>query len=124
MGIVIKCYKFHQSVVRILSQRVISLEILKCTIIFYQNDYLISVVCRYDRSTGVFTLPSDGAGLYYFYVHVLVDAGEYAYFNLKRNNEILCSMKGDNNGNGDDNDTGTCAATVMLNEGKKYKSLN
>ena len=86
----------------------------------YQNDSLISVICRYNPSTGEFTAPPGGAGLYYFYVHAQVDHGEYARFNLKRNSETLCTLEGDNSQNGaDDYDTGTCAATAMLNEGKK-----
>ena len=81
---------------------------------------LIFVICRYDSSIGVFTVSSGHAGLYYFYVHVLVDEGEFARFGLKRNDEKLCGLVGDNNNTGaGDFATGTCATTVMLNEGNK-----
>ena len=76
---------------------------------------------RYNSSTGKFTVPTGGAGLYYFHVHVLVDDGEKGNFNLKRNNELLCSLNGDNNNSGTkDFATGTCAATVMLNTGEIF----
>ena len=39
---------------------------------------------------------------------------------MKRNDEKLCGLVGDNNKTGaGDFATGTCAATVMLNEGNK-----
>ena len=68
----------------------------------------------------MFTVPSGGAGLYYFYVHVLVSVGEEADFRLEKNHELLCGLLGDNSAGGArDYDTGTCAATVMLDEGNK-----
>ena len=75
-------------------------------------------MCRYISSTGEFTVSTGGAGLYYFYVHVLVDDGEAARVELMRNDEILCGMEGDDDDTGSgDYDTTTCAATVMLNTG-------
>ena len=49
---------------------------------------------------------------------MLADDGEVARINLRKNDELLCRMEGDNSENGAaDYDTGTCAATVMLNAG-------
>ena len=39
----------------------------------------------YDSETGKFTIPADGAGLYYFYVHFMVDEGEVAEFIIRHN---------------------------------------
>ena len=82
------------------------------------HDKKNNVYFRYNSSTGEFTVPTGGAGLYYFYVHVLVDDGEEASLSLVRNNEALCSLNADNDNSGTgDYATGTCAATVMLNTG-------
>ena len=76
--------------------------------------------CRYDSSTGEFTVPTRGAGLYYFYAHVLIDDGEEANLSRRKNEDRLCSLNGDSNHSGTrDFATGTCAATVMLNAGNR-----
>ena len=56
----------------------------------------------YNSSTGKFTTPSGGAGLYYFYVHVLVDHGRWVWMNIRHNGVTAAIMAEDEFG-GDDN---------------------
>ena len=76
--------------------------------------------CSYDSSTGVFTVPPDGAGLYYFSTYLLVDSGEIGGFNIVLNDVIVCSAYGDESSNsGSDNPQATCSAVVDVTEGKE-----
>ena len=45
--------------------------------------------CRYDNGTGEFTVPSGGAGLYYFFVHILCDNDEQVRVDLRRMEELF-----------------------------------
>ena len=42
---------------------------------------------RYDSTTGIFTVPSGGAGLYYFSTYLGVSVSEYALFDMVVNDE-------------------------------------
>ena len=46
---------------------------------------------RYDSATGTFTVPSDGDGYYYFSTYFLINGGEYGYFDIEINGNILCT---------------------------------
>ncbi len=72
---------------------------------------------RYDPSTGIFTVPPGGDGLFYFSTYLLVDYSEWGRFNIRVNGEILCSALGDNNSNGDDYPQATCSSLTQLTEG-------
>ena len=37
----------------------------------------------YDVTTGVFTVPPGGEGLYYFYTHFRYESSEFAVFNIR-----------------------------------------
>ncbi len=50
------------------------------------------MIARYDPSIGTFTVPPGGEGLYYFSTYVLVDAGEWAHFNIRVNGVNLCTV--------------------------------
>ena len=56
-------------------------------------------ICRYDPGTGKFTAPEGGDGTYYFTTTLLVRNGEYAGFNLKVNDETMCSVWGEQDTN-------------------------
>ena len=75
---------------------------------------------RYNSSTGVFTVPSDKSGLYYFYAHIVVAVNSYGRFELMKNSETLCVMDGDSNDSPTDHDTITCAAMLWLIKGKIF----
>ena len=70
----------------------------------------------YDSTTGIFTAPPGGAGLYYFYTHLLFLANEYSNFIIRHNGADLCDAFEDND-NGD-HGMSSCGAAVVLEEGK------
>ena len=73
---------------------------------------------RYDASTGIFTVPPGGAGVYSLQLHLLVSLGEAATFQIRKNEGELCRAVGDHSHNGDqDAFTASCAASVLLEEG-------
>ena len=70
-------------------------------------------VCRYDTTTGVFTVPPGGDGVYFFSVFVRVDAGETGGFHIKLNDDVMCTTYPDHNSSGDlDYAHGSCSAVV------------
>ena len=73
--------------------------------------------CRYDPSTGIFTVPPGGDGLYYFSTYLLVDDGEVGYFNIRVNGEVLCSAVADETAGGD-YPQAICSGLAQLTEGK------
>ena len=50
---------------------------------------------RYDSTTGTFTVPPGGDGLYYFSAYFVVFYHEYAGFNIQINGEVLCTARTD-----------------------------
>ena len=70
----------------------------------------------YNAETGTFTTPSGGGGLYYFYVHFVLDNGEFAWMNIRHNDVTVTMMTVDENG-GLDNPGASCGAVIQLREG-------
>ena len=73
----------------------------------------------YDNTTGEFVVPSGGAGLYYFFVHFLIQDGLYATFRIEHNGAAICDAVADESAGGDMPAT-SCAAMVLLSGGKNY----
>ena len=85
-----------------------------------QSKYIECFSCSYDSSTGVFTVPNGGDGLYYFSTYLLVASGHYAHFNMVVNDVIVCTAYGDENSNsGADLPQATCSAVVEVSQGEK-----
>ena len=63
----------------------------------------------------MFTGPSGGEGLYYFSSSFLVSVGEFARFDLRHNDGVICT------GHGDSPDgewaTAICSAVISVSEG-------
>ena len=76
-------------------------------------------VFRYDSTTGNFTVPPGGGGLYYFSTYLFVDNGEQGVSNIWVNGEILCTATGDGD-NGNDYQQATCSGLVQLAEGNLF----
>ena len=59
-----------------------------------EMDFITSlfIVCRYNNSTGIFTVPSGGNGYYYFSVFLTVNSGEFGYFDVEINGELICTV--------------------------------
>ena len=72
----------------------------------------------YDGETGNFVTAVGGAGLYFVYVHFQVDRGEHTVMDIRRNGVTLCQMA-ENDGTANGVTGGSCAATVVLQEGKR-----
>ena len=72
----------------------------------------------YDETTGLFTVPPGGDGLYYFYTHLQFLPDEYSNFIIRLNGDDLCDVFEDN----DNGDYGmsSCGAAVVLEEGKSH----
>ena len=73
--------------------------------------------CSYDNSTGVFTVPPGGDGLYYFSTYLLVDYGKYGAFNIAINDDVICTAFGDDSGSGAEYSYAGCSATAEAVEG-------
>ena len=82
------------------------------------------VLCSYDSTTGVFTVPSGGDGVYYFSTYVLVDQGEAGRFDMRLNDDVICTTDPDHNNNGaGDFAPGSCSAVVDVVAGKQFPIL-
>ena len=46
---------------------------------------------RYNSTTGTFTVPPGGEGLYYLSVYLRVYGDIAAYFNIELNGELICT---------------------------------
>ena len=67
----------------------------------------------------MFTVPSGGDEVYYFSTYLLGDDGEYARFDMRLKDDIICSTYPDHNNNGlIDLAPGSCSAIVNLVAGK------
>ena len=70
----------------------------------------------YSSSTGQFTVPSDGAGIYYISTHFQLQDGMYAGFSMYHNSAVICGIYEDESLGGDQPST-SCGVTVNLQEG-------
>ena len=77
-----------------------------------------SYIHSYENSTGIFTVPLGGEGLYYFSTYLTSDELEYSDFFLTVNNETVCVAFGDDS-SGQINVGGQayCSAVVYAYEG-------
>ena len=77
----------------------------------------ILFICSYDSTTGVFTVPPGGDGVYYFSSYFLVDQGDYGRFDIMLNDDIICTTWPDQNASSD-LAPGSCSAVVDVVAGK------
>ena len=59
-------------------------------------------------------MPSGGGGVYYFSASFLVSSGEFARFDLRHNDDVICSGHGQSE---NDYATATCSAAINVSEG-------
>ena len=93
------------------------------TVIIFPN-INVNIGNGYNGATGEFTVPSGGAGLYYFYGHFVFDTGESVWIRLQVNDGDICVAYEDGR-NGPTYGGSSCGAVVLLQEGsiKKTKKL-
>ena len=75
-------------------------------------------VYRYDSTTGTFTVPPGGDGLYYFSVYLVTSAGKWSYLDLQLNGEVLCTVFADHQETTFDEGQSACSATAHVVEGR------
>ena len=76
------------------------------------------VFCRYNSTTGMFTVPPGGDGMYFIYQFMTGDWGEYALFEIRINNVRMCSAHADLDVNGgSDRPSASCGVVASLNAG-------
>ena len=72
---------------------------------------------RYDNTTGQFTVPAGGAGLYFLYTNLYSDDENLADFVIRVNGAAVCEGSSDMNQSPGDNGTPSCGAVAVLTEG-------
>ena len=73
---------------------------------------------RYNGGTGIFTVPPNGGGLYYFSTHLVFDDKKWGRFVMNKNRGALCGFYEDNQDSNNEDGAGSCSATVELAAGK------
>ena len=64
----------------------------QCPLVVLVSNTSLFIVCRYDNTTGTFTVPSGGNGYYYFSMFLTVNGGEFGYFDVEINGEVICTV--------------------------------
>ena len=65
----------------------------------------------------MFTVPPGGDGVYYFSLYLSVDFGEFGYFDMYLNDDVICSTLPDHDILGSDYPTGSCSAVMDVEAG-------
>ena len=88
------------------------------TIVVYDN-VIINQGNGYNSGTGVFTVPTGGAGLYYFFAHFAFDhnRGDFASFGIRKNGAVLALAFNDDIPGSGDTGSSSCGAITILAEG-------
>ena len=73
--------------------------------------------CRYDSSTGMFTVPPGGNGFYYFSTFLVVNHDEYGSFEIRINGEILCTAYTEQHDQSFDPGQAACSGAAYVTEG-------
>ena len=84
----------------------------KCQTIQFEQIYQTSLIFSYDSSTGVFTVPPGGDETYYFSTYLLSQFGEWGRFDIRLNDDIICTSFPDNYDSGPDFAAASCSAVV------------
>ena len=72
---------------------------------------------RYNSTTGIFTVPPGGDGLYYFSVFFVVNADVRASFDMEVNGEYICTTTADQTENTNNEEPNSCSALYYVMEG-------
>ena len=88
------------------------------TVIVFGN-VNVNIGNGYDGSTGQFTVPPGGDGLYYLYGHFAGHPSMWYRLALRKNGSTLCIAWEDEN-TGGDNPASSCGAVTVLYEGEGY----
>ena len=102
---------------RILRQLLYSATVPVNTIVVYDNVF-VNLGSGYNSGRGVFTVPTGGAGLYYFFAHFAFDhnQGEFASFAIRKNGAVLALAFNDDIPGSGDTGSSSCGATTVLQD--------
>ena len=64
-------------------------------------------------------MPSGGDGVYYFSAYLYVPNGEYGRFNMRLNDDVICTIRPDH-GDVTDYASGSCSAVVDVVAGNVF----
>ena len=70
-------------------------------------------IFSYNSSTGVFTVPPGGDGVYYFSVYLTGDHGEGGFVDMKHNDANICRALGDNSESGHQDAPATSCSAIV-----------
>ena len=78
-------------------------ECSQCSLVVMESTTSLPIlfISSYNSTTGLFTVPPGGDGVYYFSLYLLVDDGEVATFDMRHNNNVICSANPGHNHHGD-----------------------
>ena len=83
-----------------------------------KHDLAPNFVYSYESTTGVFTVLPGGDGVYYFSVYLLGDNAEYSIFDMRLNDDVICSTTPDHHTSGSfDFASGSCSAVTNVTAG-------
>ena len=89
-------------------------ECLQCPLVV--EEYSTSLLhSSYNSTTGVFTVPSGGGGVFYFSASFLISPSVFARFDIRHNDDVICSGHGDSPGG--QYATATCSAVISVSGG-------
>ena len=76
------------------------------------------ILCRYDNTTGTFTVPPGGDGFYYFSVFLIMVGDEGAGFDVELNGVLVCTAYSDlTESVASDEEATSCNAIIEAVEG-------
>ena len=89
------------------------------TVVIYDNVF-VNLGNGYNSGTGVFTVPTGGAGLYYFFAHFAFEhnRGDFASFAIRKNGAVLALAFNDDISGSGDTGSSSCGAATVLEEGE------
>ena len=63
-------------------------------------------------------MPPGGDGVYYFSMYLLIQDGEWSRYDIRLNDDVICSIFPDHSANGEDVAPVSCTAVVNVVAGK------
>ena len=88
-------------------------ECSQCPLVEMESTISLPIlfISSYDSTAGVFTVPPGGDGVYYFSTYLYGSQGEFAVFDMRLNDDNICTTRPDHN-ELNDFPSGSCSAVV------------
>ncbi len=82
-----------------------------------KNIFKYNLYFRYNKDTGIFTVPIGGNGTYFLSLHLSVAIDKSTIFNMEANGDVICLANGDQDSGAGDHGNGGCSGLAQLEEG-------